>query len=76
MEKDSFIFYRSYFEAMNGLKDKDKLKLFNAICELSLNENEEKLTGICKNIFTAIKPQIIANTKRYKDGNKGRKTKK
>lgn len=71
MARDSFIFYRSYYEAMSGLKDKDKLQLFNAISELSLNENEIKLSGICKNIFTAIKPQIIANSERYENGKKG-----
>ena len=71
MARDSYIFYRSYYEAMSGLKDKDKLQLFNAISELSLNENEVKLSGICKNIFTAIKPQIIANSERYENGKKG-----
>lgn len=76
MNRDSFIFYRSYYEAMSGLKDKDKLQLFNAISELSLNNNEIKLTGICKNIFTAIKPQIVANSERYENGKKGGRPKK
>lgn len=74
--KDSFIFYRSYYESLSGLKDKDKLQLFDAICKLSLNENETKLTGICKNIFAAIKPQIVANSERYKNGKKGGRPKK
>ena len=74
MTRDSFIFYRSYYEAMTGLKDKDKLQLYNAIAELSLNGNEVKLTGVCKNIFTAIKPQIVANSERYENGKRGRKT--
>ena len=76
MARDSFIFYRSYYEAMSGLKDKEKLQLFNAISELSLNENEIKLTGVCKNIFTAIKPQIVANSERYENGKKGGRPKK
>ena len=76
MSRDSFIFYRSYYEAMSGLKDRDKLQLFNAISELSLNENELKLTGICKNIFTVIKPQIVANSERYENGKKGGRPKK
>ena len=76
MNRDSFIFYRSYYEAMSGLKDKDKLQLFNAISELSLNNNDIKLTGICKNIFTAIKPQIVANSERYENGKKGGRPKK
>jgi hypothetical protein len=70
VERDSFIFYRSFFEALQGLKDKDKLNIFNAICELALNDKEQKLTGISSNIFTAIKPQIVANSKRYEDGKK------
>ncbi len=72
MERDSFIFYRSFFESLQGLKDKDKLNIFNAICELALNDNEQKLTGISNNIFTVIKPQILANSKRYEDGKKRR----
>ena len=76
MNRDSFIFYRSYYEAMSGLKDKDKLQLFNAISELSLNNNDIKLTGISKNIFTAIKPQIVANSERYENGKKGGRPKK
>lgn len=76
MARDSFIFYRSYYEAMSGLKDKEKLQLFNAISEMSLNNNEIKLTGICKNIFAVIKPQIVANSERYENGKKGGRPKK
>ena len=71
MKRDSFIFYRSFFEAMIGLKDKEKLQLFNAICEMSLNNNELKLTGVCKNIFCVIRPQIVVNGERYENGKKG-----
>ena len=75
-EKESFVFYRSFFEALQDLKDKERLKVYDAICELALNENDTKLTGIAKTIFTLIKPQIIANSERYKNGKKRRKTKK
>lgn len=75
-EKDSFVFYRSFFEALQDLKDKDRLKVYDAICELALNENDTKLAGISKTIFTLIRPQILSNTKKYKDGQKRRKTKK
>jgi len=70
-EKESFIFYRSFFEALQDLKDKERLKVYDAICDLALNENDSKLTGISKTIFTLIKPQILSNTKKYKDGQKG-----
>lgn len=75
-EKESFVFYKSFFEALQDIKDKERLKLYDAICELALNGKDTKLTGIAKTIFTLIKPQILANTKRYENGKKRRKTKK
>lgn len=74
--KDSFIFYRSYFEAIQDLKEKDRLKVYEAICELSLNGNEINLTGISNTIFKLIKPQIVANNERYENGRKGGRPKK
>ncbi len=75
-EKESFVFYRSFFEALQDLKDKERLKVYDAICELALNENDTKLTGIAKTIFTLIRPQILSNTEKYKNGKKRWKTKK
>ena len=69
-EKDSFVFYSSFYEALQDLKDKDRLKIYDAICDLALNNKEAKLTGLTKTIFTLIKPQILANTKRYENGKK------
>ena len=70
-EKESFVFYRSFFEALQDLKDKERLKVYDAICDLALNENDTKLTGIAKIVFTLIRPQILSNTKKYKNGQKG-----
>ncbi len=69
-EKESFVFYKSFYEALQDLKDKERLKVYDAICDLALNNNDTKLTGISKTIFTLIKPQILANTKRYQNGKK------
>lgn len=69
-EKESFVFYKSFYEALQDLKEKDRLKVYDAVCELALNGNETKLTGLAKTIFTLIKPQILANTKRYENGKK------
>ena len=68
--KESFVFYKSFFEALQDLKDKDRLKVYDAICELALNDRDAKLSGLPKTIFTLIKPQILANTKRYEKGKK------
>ena len=73
-KKESFIFYRSFFEALQDLKDKERLKVYDAICELALNEKDTKLTGLSKTVFTLIKPQVLSNTQKYKNGKKRRKT--
>lgn len=73
-KKESFVFYRSFFEALQDLKDKERLKVYDAICELALNEKDTKLTGISKTVFTLIKPQVLSNTQKYKNGKKRRKT--
>ena len=69
-EKESFVFYKSFYDALQDLKEKDRLKVYDAICELALNDHETKLTGIAKTIFTSIKPQLMANKKRYESGKK------
>lgn len=74
--KESFVFYRSFYEALQDLKDKDRLKVYDSICELALNNKETELTGVSKTIFTLIKPQILANVKRYENGKKGGRPRK
>ncbi|MBQ8473151.1 MAG: hypothetical protein IJ501_06580 [Bacilli bacterium] len=74
--KDSFVFYKSFFDALQDLKDKDRLKVYDAICNLALNDEDTKLSGIAKTIFTLIKPQVLANKKRYENGKKGGRPKK
>lgn len=69
--KESFVFYRSFYEAIKDLKTKEKLQVYEAICELSLNQKELKLTGMPATIFKLIKPQILANYERYENGKKG-----
>lgn len=75
-EKESFVFYASFYEALQDLKDKERLKMYDAICELALNNKETKMAGLAKTIFTLIKPQILANQKRYENGKKGGRPKK
>jgi len=67
-----FIFYRSFYEAINDLPEAQQLELYKAIFELSLNDSEPELTGISKSIFTLIRPQIVANNQRFKNGSKAK----
>jgi len=69
--RDSFIFYRSFYEAIQDLPKENQLELYNAIAQYSLNFEEKKLNGISKTIFKLIKPQLDANNKRFVNGQKG-----
>lgn len=69
--RDSFIFYRSFFESLSDLDECQRGKIFTAICEYALNGNLSQISGVEKAIFTLIKPQLDANTKKYLNGNKG-----
>jgi hypothetical protein len=68
--RDSFIIYRSFYEAIVDLPTEAQAQVWNAICEYSLNFNEPQLTGIAKTVFTLIRPQLEANIKRYTNGKK------
>lgn len=78
--KESFVFYRSFYESISKLDDKSKLEIFTAICEYSLNEKELELSTVADAIFTLIKPNIDSANRRYvasvKNGKKGGRPKK
>ena len=68
MERESFVFYRSFYDCIKDLDDKQTRELVVAICERALDWNENEINDkIVKIAFNLIKPQIDANTKRYVD---------
>lgn len=71
LKRETFVFYRSFFEAIKELDYENQAILFCATCELALNGNEVELSGTNKAIFTLIKPQILANNKKFINGCKG-----
>jgi len=75
--RESFIFYRSFFDAISKLDDKKRLKMYDLIANFALNEEEiETKYEICEQLFCLIKPQLLANNKRFEDGKKGGRPKK
>ena len=66
-----FVFYRSFFESFEDLSKKDKLTLFDALCNYALNDIEPELSGTTAAIFKLLKPQVDANNRRYENGKKG-----
>ncbi len=71
MKRESFIFYRSFMEALSELNDKQYARVFRAITTFALDGVEIDLAGIEKVIFSLVKPQLVANQKKYENGCKG-----
>ena len=70
--RDSFIFYRSFYEAIKDLPRDIQGEIYTAIMEYSLYGKEtDNLKPIARSIFTLIKPQIDVNNKRFSNGCKG-----
>jgi len=74
-KRDSFIFYRSFHEAITNLPDQDRLIIYEAIAEFSLNFKEPNLDGISKAIWCLIRPNLEANNKRFENGSKKKRSK-
>ena len=70
-QRDSFIFYRSFFEAIEEVEAESQLPIYRAIAMYALDKKEPKLTGWGKVLWRLIKPQIDANWQRFENGCKG-----
>jgi hypothetical protein len=72
MERESFVFYASFLEGIEGLSNESQLKVYQAVMNFAIRGIEPtNLIGIEKSIFALIKPQILANNKKYKNGCSG-----
>ena len=70
--RDSFIFYKSFYEAISKLKKKsDKLEIFEAIFNYIFYDQNPDLKDAPAMAFDLIKPQLDANKQRYENGKKG-----
>ena len=71
MERESFIFYKSFYDSIKELAPEEQVQIYDAIFKYQFEAKEIELKGICKSIFTLIIPQLKANNKRYLNGLKG-----
>jgi len=70
--RDSSIFYRRFYEAIKTLPEVNQIEVYNAIFEYSFNYVEVELYGLSNTIFMLIKPQLMANNKRFENGSKAK----
>ena len=61
---DSFVFYKSFYEAMKFLDPETKCKAYDAICDYAFNGELPSGGGMERAVFELVKPQIDANEKR------------
>lgn len=72
MEREYFIFYRSFYEAIRELPDAIQLEVFRAISEYALyGQVPDDLKPFARGMFVLMKPNIDVNTSRYENGKKG-----
>lgn len=69
--RDSFVFYKSFYDAISELEPESKFRLFDAICAYAYEDTEPTLKGAEMAIFRLIQPQIDANNRKYESGKKG-----
>ena len=79
-QKESFVFYRGFREAINALPQEYQLKTLQYLMDYAFDGTEPEENGVEKALFLSFKPQIDASQKRYQtvvaNGQKGGRPKK
>lgn len=72
MNNDSFVFYKSFYEAAAELDDADRLAFYDALATYALADEEPEIeSAVVRALFKMARPQIDANEKRREAGKKG-----
>ena len=78
--KDSVVFYKSFFDAIEELPTKYQAAVYAAVCKYSFYGEIPELSGVAKALFIIMKANIDASEKRYaaavENGKKGGRPKK
>lgn len=70
--RKQFTFYRSYFEAIKDLGQKDQTAVLMAVCAYALDGTEPKLSGSASAVFKVIRPTLDAGRRKAIGGMSGR----
>lgn len=74
MARDSFVFYRSFFEAIQCMPSEVQAEIYPALVDYALNGTKpDALSDIARGVFLLVKPIIDANNARAEGGSKGKK---
>ena len=80
-KRDSFVFYRSFYDGILSLPKEEQANVIMAICEYSLNDNiPEDISPVARAMLMVMKPNIDNASRRYKasveNGKKGGRPRK
>lgn len=70
-QRNGFIFYRSFHEAVKDLPADLYKEIMSAVIEYALDGTDPDLSPVARCAFLLIKPQIDANNRRRENGSKG-----
>ena len=74
---DSFVFYRSFYEALQNVPKTHRTEVYEAVFAYVFEAREPSLKGVTRALWELIKPQIDASAERYElareNGKKGAK---
>ncbi len=73
--RKQFTFYRSFWEAVKGLEDRDRLSALDAFCAYALDGEERDMTPTAAGMFILVKP-VLDSAALKSEGGKKRSTKK
>lgn len=74
---DLFVFYRSFWEAINEMDDAEQLEMFHALCRYALDGAEPDFhSSIQRAVFAVMKPVIDANVTSRETGKRGGRPRK
>lgn len=71
MDNDSFVFYRSFYEALQNVPKKHRTEVYEAVFAYAFEAREPSLTGVTRALWELIRPQLDASRKRYENAKKG-----
>ncbi len=67
MQRNQFTFYRSYYDALQCMKPKERNSVLNAVIDYALNENTpQELTRNEEAVFVLIKPHLDSGRNKAK----------
>ena len=71
MANDSFVFYRSFYEALQNVPKKHRAAIYEAVFAYAFESREVSLSGVPRALWELIRPQLDASQRRYENSKKG-----